>query len=174
MNARRRRLRRRTRHAQTAAELVAAVCSEYGLTQAVRELRVVIHWHEIVGERIARRAWPDGLSRGVLWVRVANAAWMHELSFVRAQILEGANRVMGDPPLASDVRLHLGRRSAIDDKDLVAATAERRQQPAARRPPAEPVPARGSDLRRIDGEVAAVEDLELRALIGAVRRRHNV
>lgn len=45
-------------------------------------------WEEAVGSRIARRAQPVRFERGVLYVRVANAAWANELSLLSADIIE--------------------------------------------------------------------------------------
>lgn len=44
-------------------------------------------WEEAVGSRVARRAQPLRLERGVLYVRVANAAWSNELSLLADDIL---------------------------------------------------------------------------------------
>ena len=67
-----------------AGELLAEVLKRRGVAGAVREQRLVTEWHSIVGERVAARAWPDGLNRGVLYVRVTNSAWLHELGFLKA------------------------------------------------------------------------------------------
>ena len=44
-------------------------------------------WEAAVGSRIANRAQPMRLERGILSVRVANAAWANELSLLSADIL---------------------------------------------------------------------------------------
>lgn len=44
-------------------------------------------WEAAVGSRIAHRAQPVRLERGVLSVRVATAAWANELSLLSADIL---------------------------------------------------------------------------------------
>lgn len=45
-------------------------------------------WEESVGTRIAQRAEPVRLERGVLTVRTATAVWAHELSLLADGILE--------------------------------------------------------------------------------------
>ena len=44
-------------------------------------------WEQAVGTRIARRAQPLRIERGVLYVRVTSAAWANELSLLSADIL---------------------------------------------------------------------------------------
>jgi hypothetical protein len=164
--------RRRGGASRAAGELVRAVLARYGVAGAVREQRLVTEWEAIVGPRVAARAWPDGLRRGVLYVRVTNSAWMHELGFLREALVREANRTVGDPPLVKDVRLHLGgkrRGEAPDPEDLVAAlAAQTRHRPPPRppRPPASP-----AELARIDREAGEVRDPDLRELIRDVRRR---
>jgi len=153
-----------------AGELVRAVLARHGVEAAVREHRLVTEWETIVGPRVAARAWPDGLKHGVLYVRVTNSAWLHELGFLREALVREANRAAGDPPLVKEVRLHLGSRRthATDESDLVAALAEQRRvkpAPKPRRPPST------GELARIDREAGAVRDPELAAVIRDVRRR---
>jgi hypothetical protein len=160
------RLRKPTR----AGEIVAEVLRGAGALEAVREHRLVTGWSEIVGERVAARAWPDGLRHGVLYVRVANASWMQELSFLRDALADKANHMVGDPPLVHSVRLHVEpRREDKDDKeDVVAALAKRRRpRPLPRLRP--PIDAAGR--ARIDAESAGVADAELREIIRSLRQR---
>jgi predicted nucleic acid-binding Zn ribbon protein len=44
-------------------------------------------WEQAVGTRIASRAQPLRIERGVLYVRVATAAWANELSLLSTEIL---------------------------------------------------------------------------------------
>ena len=106
----------------------------------------------------------------MLYVRVANASWMQELSFLRDALADKANRMVGDPPLVQSVRLHVEpRRDADkDDEDVVAALARRRRpRPLPR--PRPPIDAAGR--ARIDAESAGVADAELREIIRSLRQR---
>jgi predicted nucleic acid-binding Zn ribbon protein len=145
--------RRRDRSVPThAAELVRGVLRRYGVESAVREHRIVTEWTTIVGDRVAARAWPDGLKNGVLFVRVTNSAWLHELGFLREAIARAANQTVGRT-IVREVHLHLGRRRASPDADDVVAAlaAQRRPRPAPRAPRA--------------------ADDELRAMVADVQRR---
>ena len=119
--------RERQRRALTARELIEAILSRYGITTRIREHRVITEWPTIVGERLATRTRPDGLKNGLLWVQVSNSAWLHELSFLKTQIVTRANEVLGDPPLVCELRLHVGRRKRDeeDSDDLLALLAKK-------------------------------------------------
>lgn len=131
--------RTRRRKATDAGALVAGVLSRYGILDTVRELRLVTSWPDVVGERIAARSQPDGLQGGVLHVRVANSAWVHELTFLREDIRARANAAVGDPPLVREVRFHVGRaRHPEDPDDVIAALARRPRRQTARPTPPDP------------------------------------
>lgn len=152
--------------------MVAAVLQKYGCAREMREHRVATHWREIVGDLVASRAWPDGLDKGVLWVRVRTSAWVHQLSFLKDEIVARANRVVGDPPLVREVRFHLGPRQRPGADDVLAMTARIHRPPAEQRQP--PPPAAGDRMRAIEREVAGVGDEELKRLIVEFRRRWDL
>lgn len=172
----------RRREVAAARDAVADVLALSGLTDTVRAHRIVTEWRAMVGERIAARTWPDGLKDGVLWVRVASSAWLHELTLMRAQLLDGIARVLGpDPraptgaraPLVRELKLHLGARKQVDADDVLAMAQQARYRRTP--PPAKPLPppATGAAKARIDAETAEIGDDELRELIRAVRVRHD-
>lgn len=169
----RRRPSRRKKEAATAATLIDAALVAAGVAAAVRTHRIVTEWREMVGERIAARTWPDGLKDGVLWVRVASSAWLHELTLMRDQILGGIARVLGPPVLVTELKLHLGARKQADADDVLAMAVQAR----GRRPPPPkkplPPPAAGAAKDAIDRETAEIADPELRELVRAVRVRHD-
>jgi hypothetical protein len=79
--------KRRTNRADLSPEPIAAV-----LLRASGEPRDGAPlppraWHDAVGDRIARRARPMKLERGVLTVRAATAVWAQELTFVAPTIV---------------------------------------------------------------------------------------
>lgn len=160
--------RRRTGEQKLASSLIERVLESYGIESDVREHRLVLEWKAIVGERVARRTWPDGLRKGVLWVRVANSAWMQELAFLRPAMVERANALVGPPAIVREVRLHVGARKETDADDAVAALAQRVMFQRQRRR-WQPEPATGEALARIEAETAKVESEELREAIREAR-----
>lgn len=59
--------------------------------------RVWTFWADAVGAAIADRAEPAGFRDGVLSVRVAGAAWMQELQFMKDELRERLNARLGAP-----------------------------------------------------------------------------
>ena len=164
----RQRPKRRT-EPTAAGTLIESILKRHGVAVTVREHRIVTGWRELVGERVAARAWPDGLKDGVLFVRVTSSAWMHELSFLRDDVAKRANEMCGGKVVRA-VRFHVGgrRREDSDADDVVAALARRARIKAP--PPPRPSPTPDS-LVRIDAESDRVDDPELREAIRAARRR---
>jgi hypothetical protein len=105
-------------------------------------------WHDAVGDRIARRARPMRLERGVLTVRAATAVWAQELSFVAPTIIARLRA------LGLEVETLRFRVGPIDPVD-------RPLRPA----PVKTVPARRPLPRDLDQELARVADPALRETI---------
>lgn len=83
-------------------------------------------WSGIVGPDLARRAVPRHLANRVLTVAVASSAWLHELSFLTAALVErfaeqvgpdvvGEIRFVLDPSLAAPPRLDRAAGTGIPD-----------------------------------------------------------
>lgn len=164
---------RRQRKAEpiAAADAVARVLDGYHLTEPVRHARLALEWSRIVGSRIGARTQPGMLDSGILHLRVSNSSWLHQLSFLRADIITAINSALGDPPLVHDLRFHLGgARYATPAPAKPGPTAVRREP---LRPVPRPTPASGDDLRAIEAESAAIDDPELRAIVTEARRLVN-
>jgi hypothetical protein len=160
---------KRRGEAAEAGVLVAGVLKKRGVEGELRAHRLIARWRDVVGDRIAARSLPDGLHRGMLWVRVDSSAWMHQLSFLRKEVIEKANAVVGEPPLVSDVRFHLGGRRDAPHDDLLAPLLAIRRDPARER--SLPPPATGEQLAAIEREASQIQDEELRNIVVDVRRR---
>lgn len=165
-------MNRRRGQPRRAADIVSELIGGHGVDRELREHRLLTHWAKLVGDRVAARSTPDGLSCGVLWVRVANSAWLHELSFLRDDIIARANQLCGDPPLVTDVEFHLGPRRKPDVDDALAPTARIRRRRKRERPL--PPPATGERLNAIRSEASGIEDEELRDIIIEARRKLNL
>lgn len=166
--------RKRKRDAQlgpsAASKALGNVLSRHGIAKEVREHRILIQWEKVVGPRVAARTTPDALDKGTLWVRVDSSTWMHQLSFLKEDIIAKANALCGQD-IVSDLRLHLGRHTAPTG-DPLSAAAQIRRVPIKGRPL--PPPAQGVALAAIEREASGIQDQELRAAIIDVRRRLNL
>lgn len=155
-----------------AAEVLAGLLDRHGVARELREHRVLARWRDLVGDALADRTWPDGLDRGVLWVRVKNSSWLHQLSFLRDDLVTRVNQEMGDPPLVREIRFHVGARQRVAPDDALAPTVRIRRVPVVHRQP--PPEATGARLAAIEDEATRVGDPELREIILEVRRRWDL
>jgi len=167
MKAKRPRYPRRN-DASGAGELVRGLLDRHGLAGDVGEERIAVDWARLVGPRIAARSWPAGVRDGALVVRVANSAWLHELSFLEADLLARLRADLGDAFTAQRIRFVVG--GPHGEAGAERSGGDRRRP---RRPVRTVTPPTPADLERIDAETAAVDDDELREAIREARRRLN-
>jgi hypothetical protein len=123
-------------------------------------------WRRAVGPQIAAQTFPDSLKRGSLFVRVSAPVWLHQLQFMKEEILGNLNQLSGK----GDIRtLHL----TIGEIPSPPADA------AAKTPVDSllyPLPAR--DRAMIRDSLSALQDPELREILervmtGEVGRRRQ-
>lgn len=70
-------------------EALEAYLKRTGLRRRLDQAGVVDAWPELVGPQVARVTTAEGVSEdGVLFVRVASAAWMQELQMQSRTILQ--------------------------------------------------------------------------------------
>jgi Dna[CI] antecedent, DciA len=164
------------------AELIGRLIGYHGLTDEVRQRFICLYWPEIAGERIASRTFPVSFSDGVLHVSATNSSWVHEMQFLKAQLIVQINgwiddnRVwLGPPPLVAEIRcaLAMPRREPLVDPEH--ARRLRLQHSPRRWRTHEAVPPPVSDAERgaIRRETSTIVDAELRAMIEAVRMKWN-
>lgn len=113
-------------------------------------------WEEAVGSRIARRAQPARVERGVLHVRVANAAWANELSMLADDILAQLH--------ARGLEVE-ALRFSVGHIDARQAEAPLGREVKRAPPPDAPVPREVTE--RIDG----IGDPELRSAVAGAAAR---
>ena len=102
-------------------------------------------WRRLLGDRVARRTEPGGLTGGVLTIYVASAPWAQELSLLTTELLE---RLKPLQLRISSVRFRVRQQ-------IQGPGAQQRRRPAARA-------ALPSELRQ---RVDSIDDPELRQVI---------
>ena len=65
-------------------------------------------WRNAVGEAIAANTLPARIQGDTLWVNVDNSVWIHELQFLKEDILSSVNAMMEGKSF-SDIRFKIGR-----------------------------------------------------------------
>jgi len=78
-------------------DVLSSVLKRVDPDQQLRTYRLWTFWREEVGELIARRAQPERVRNGILFVTVATHSWMQELQFMKEEIRERLNTRLGAP-----------------------------------------------------------------------------
>jgi len=128
-----------------------------GSRDAIPLAALTAAWPDVVGDAIARRAWPLRIARdGTLHVATSSSTWANELGFLADEIVERLRARLG-PDAPSRLRCAVGPvpESAADDPE-----------PSLEPPP--DVPAEiGAEA---DSAAAVIDDPELRELVARAAR----
>lgn len=130
-----------------------------GSRDAIPLAALTTAWPEVVGDAVARHAWPLRIARdGTLHVATASSTWAHELGFLSDEILERLRAHLGaDAP--TKVKCAVGPIPEVDRAD--------EESP-------EPLPAEADVPFEVRSEAAAVAsaitDPELRDVVARAAR----
>jgi predicted nucleic acid-binding Zn ribbon protein len=80
---------------ESVARVLSRVLRDLGLEQDVLGWRAVNEWPRIVGPRVAGHTRAIACRNGTLHVEVEGSAWMHELGFLKRNLIEQINRQLG-------------------------------------------------------------------------------
>jgi predicted nucleic acid-binding Zn ribbon protein len=141
---------------QPLASVLAQTLRQAGLDRVVVLARLGRHWEEIVGSQIAAVARPEGLRARVLFVAVADAIWLQQLTFYQAQLLRNIRRVLGDVPIG---KLH-----------FTLASPSREAIPKAEET-VELLPLTAAEECQVLEDTVGIADAELRETVRRVWRR---
>ena len=90
------------------AAILPGVLRELGLEDAARGWRAVVDWPALAGARLAGHTRAASFRDGVLTIEVEGSAWMHELDFLKRELVRRANQHLGADAVR-DVRFVLAR-----------------------------------------------------------------
>jgi len=76
-------------------EALAGFFRSQGLEKRIREADIVRLWPEISGEIIAERTEAQKVRDGILYVKVLDAVWRNELTYLRFELMKKINKRMG-------------------------------------------------------------------------------
>lgn len=85
------------------AAILPGVLRDLRLDEAAAGWRAVADWPALAGERIARRTRAVAFRDGVMTIEVEGSAWMHELGFLKRELVRRANQRAG-ADVVRDVR----------------------------------------------------------------------
>lgn len=66
------------------------------LGKKLKKFSVFNHWEEIVGREISKKAKPQKIFKGILYISVSGPSWANELSMMSEQLIEKINNHIGD------------------------------------------------------------------------------
>ena len=94
---------RRLNEMKPVAVVLSDVLRQLGLEKTAEGWRAVAEWPVVAGVRIARRSRAVSFRDGALTVEVEGSAWMHELGFLKPELVRNLNRHLG-ADVVRDVR----------------------------------------------------------------------
>jgi predicted nucleic acid-binding Zn ribbon protein len=135
------------------------------LQHALKRHKIPVHfedqvlrhlWDQSVGPQISAQTSPEHVKKGTLYVKVASSVWMHQLQFLKEEMMNKFNLVSGREPIRS-IHFSIGELPP-------GRTIERRSSPG----PLSFGPLRPRDKRIIKESLVAIADEELREILERV------
>jgi hypothetical protein len=154
-------MRRRARQIkpEMLGEILGKILKKRNIPHTSTDRRLLAIWRNAVGPQIASQTYPDSLKRGVLFVRVSAPVWMHQLQFMKEEILSKLNE-LSSPEEVRNLRFSIG--------EIPAPPSGGASQPAPE-PDLPPIAARDRTMMR--DSLEAVRDPELRSILERVMAR---
>jgi hypothetical protein len=94
------------------------------LQRALKQRNILLHfkdqhlwdaWHKAVGKTISAQTRVDRLDRDTRFVKVSSSAWMQQLQFVKREILDKLNEILGKESVRN-IFFSIGEVSAVQKK----------------------------------------------------------
>ena len=70
-------------------------------------VRLSACWTELVGETLGEHSRPAAMKGKLLMVHVSSPVWLHEMRFLKADLIDNINLLLG-PPGVKDIRFKVG------------------------------------------------------------------
>ena len=93
--------------ARRIGEILDEVMKNLPRTKEPGEEGILAVWPDVVDVEVAQRARPGAFRDGILFVKVTSSAWVQELEFMKDDIAERINEVMGED-LVDEIRFEVG------------------------------------------------------------------
>lgn len=88
--------------------ILSKVLAYRGLDKKVERYEFILHWHEIVGERLAEVSKPEYIRDKALVVQVLHPAWAQELTMIKPVLLESLARYLKPGDIVRDMVFRVG------------------------------------------------------------------
>jgi predicted nucleic acid-binding Zn ribbon protein len=87
--------------------IIADVLKQYRRESDSELIRVWHVWDEVVGETIAANAQPAAFKNDLLLVHVTSSTWIHQLQFLKTDIISKLNTAL-DKPVVAEIKFKIG------------------------------------------------------------------
>jgi len=88
-------------------DLIAGMIKTHGFQSRMVEFTLQQQWGTIVGPHIAGHTYPESIRHRKLFLLAETSVWMHQLLFLKSEILAKITEVMGEDVL-TDIVLRVG------------------------------------------------------------------
>ena len=135
------------------------------LPQVLKKQKIPFHfedqvlrriWTKAVGPQIAAQTAPRHIKRGGLYITVGTSVWMHQLQFMKEEIIQKFNGLSGQEPISS-LHFSLGELPVPFSAEKKAVTA-----------PIVSGPLKPRDQRIINESLSTIRDVELKTILERV------
>lgn len=105
---------RRRRMAGVATDLtnvksiLSKVLSHRGMDKRVERYEFILHWHSIVGSRLAEVTKPDCIRNKTLIVNTPHSVWAQELTFMKPMLLQKLSHYLKPGDVVTDIVFRVG------------------------------------------------------------------
>jgi hypothetical protein len=82
-------------------EILPKILKKKNIPGATADRRLLGFWTRAVGPQIAAQTYPETVKRGTLYVRVSAPVWLHQLQFLKEEILLKFNELSGKEEIRS-------------------------------------------------------------------------
>ena len=140
-------------------EILHKILKKRNIPHATTDRHLLNIWRRAVGLQIAAQTHPDTLKRGSLFVRVSAPVWLHQLQFMKEEILGRVNELSGQEEVRN-LFLTIGELPSPPSGSSAQAPPDI---------PFTPLPVRDRNMMR--NSLATVNDPELREILERVMTR---
>jgi len=138
--------------------VLKGLAKRFGLEKGIASFQLGTRWEEVVGHQIAAHTHPLEIRFDTLSLLVDEAVWMHQLSFMKKEIIDKVNRFLGKHTIRI-LRFRIGPlppRPTPSEDLAISMTAA----------------LTASEAALLNEEVATVTDDDLKKAIQRAMRRH--
>lgn len=92
----------------TVKSILSKVLSHRGMDKRVERYEFILHWHSIVGSRLAEVTKPDCIRNKTLIVNTPHSVWAQELTFMKPMLLQKLSHYLKPGDVVTDIVFRVG------------------------------------------------------------------